>query len=478
VTDQAVKSSGLSAPDGTAALHERVDHVVVLMLENRSFDHMLGYLSLGERKDVDGLDLARDRNLYRGRTYSPWHLDRLALRDWEDPDHSGDGVARQLADHNGGFVANFIETRPDENRPVLEETDQIVVMGYYAQADVPTYDHLAAQFTICERWFASVPGATWPNRLYALCGESNGSHDNKRLAGKIDWPLYHLPSFVRHLDRAKVSWRWYHARQADLEPPTLQVADAKYLWKLGGGEHYALFDRPEALGRQASFLDDAREGHLQSVSWIDPDFGITKRKESNDDHPPADISHAQALVRKVANAIMEGPQWERTLLVVTYDEHGGFFDHVEPPAAPDDRPNMRRYGPRVPAFVISPYVEPSSVSTLVFDHTSIIRTILDRFCERENPWMGARVGNANSLGRLLERGTPRAKALVPDIEALPAVSPPIDLELPHDEQRRLAIPRSANLAAEPVLEDLANLPPMNDLQLGLVRAGLERRDED
>jgi phospholipase C len=338
---------------------------------------------------------------------------------------------------------------------------------------------VAANFLVCDRWFASVPGATWPNRLYALCGESGGSKDNKKKFGKIDWPLYHFPSFARHLDKRDVDWRWYHARPGDVEPPTIQIADARYLWRFWEGGHYALIDRPELTG-QPSFLDDARDGRLPAVAWIDPDFGITKRDLANDDHPPADIRRGQALVRTVCNALMEGPKWERTLLVITYDEHGGFYDHVPPPAAPDDRENMRRYGPRVPAIVVSPYVEAASVCKLTFDHTSIIRTVLQRFCRDTGsgrlPSMGARVDNAAHLGQLLTLDQPRPSAPIPEFaEALAALMPE-DLDLDPETQRHYATPRPASMTAEPVLDYEANLPPMNDLQLGLVRAGLERRE--
>ena len=107
---------------------------------------------------------------------------------------------------------------------------------------------------------------------------------------------------------------------------------------------------------------------------------------------------------------MQSPAWRKTLLVITYDEHGGFFDHVQPPAAADDRPAMRRYGPRVPALVVSPYVTAGSVSKTVFDHTSIIKTILTRFCAKPNgriPNMGKRVAAASHLGELLTRSSPR-----------------------------------------------------------------------
>jgi phospholipase C len=148
------------------------------------------------------------------------------------------------------------------------------------------------------------------------------------------------------------------------------------------------------------------------VSWIDPNFydltfGPTG---SNDDHPPSDLRAGQKLVLHLVDALLQSPAWEKVLLVITYDEHGGFFDHVQPPKAADDRPSMRRYGPRVPALVVSPFVGRQSVSKTVFDHTSIIKTILTRFGTESNgslPTMGARVAAAKHVGELLTEQSPR-----------------------------------------------------------------------
>jgi phospholipase C len=155
-------------------------------------------------------------------------------------------------------------------------------------------------------------------------------------------------------------------------------------------------------------LSAAQSGSLPNVAWIDPNFvAVGGAVGSNDDHPPADVRAGQELVLRVFNALARGPAWERTLLVITYDEHGGFFDHVEPPSAGDEdpRPEFHALGPRVPAIIVSPRVR-AGVSHEVFDHTSIIKTCLVRFCRREGvaiPDMGARVRAANHLGALLDK---------------------------------------------------------------------------
>ena len=467
-------------PDQALEALERIEHIVILMMENRSFDHMVGYLSLtGGRDDVNGLR-ADHANVYEGQRYSTFPLRRRAYAHWEDPDHSGEGVEMQIAGGTmNGFVQSYVETRGESLRPALLEAGHVLVMGHYEANDVPTYDHLAQHFLLCERWFSSVPGATWPNRLYAMCGESGGATDNKKLFGKIDWPLHHRLSFPRHLDRWKVDWRWYHAQPWDVEPPTLQVADARYMLPWWAEGHFALFDEPELISGQSSFLTDCRNGALPSLSWIDPNFGVSKKGTTNDDHPPADIANGQALVRTVCNAVMESPNWKSTLLLVTYDEHGGFYDHVPPPPAPDDIPQMRKsYGVRVPAFVVCPYVEPSAVSEYLFDHTSIIRTVLERFCPAGDtiPYMGTRASAANHLGSLLTAAEPRDPVPVPDHPVLSEADEQLVEQLSQDEVLRLAQPRPANITVDQSSMFPAGPPPTNDVQLGLIRAGIERKE--
>jgi phospholipase C len=174
------------------------------------------------------------------------------------------------------------------------------------------------------------------------------------------------------------------------------------------------------------FLEDAAGGTLPSLSWIDPAFTNFNPLgfPVNDDHPQADIRDGQDLVLAVYDALASSPQWDRALLVIVYDEHGGFFDHVPPPAAADDDPaTFGRYGVRVPAILVSPWVEPGAVSSTVFDHTSIIKTVLARFCPHALDEIGGhvrrvpvgsaprhpgrRVVQANHLGDLLTRPEPR-----------------------------------------------------------------------
>ena len=148
---------------------------------------------------------------------------------------------------------------------------------------------------------------------------------------------------------------------------------------------------------------------MASVNWIDPYFYL-KRNVANDDHPPSDIRKAQKFVAEVYNTLLESPKWDKTMLVIYYDEHGGFYDHVVPPAAEDDFAHLSRYGVRVPAIVVSPWVGEQSVSHTVFDHTSVIKTILERFCRQPDgsiPSLSRRTDAATDLSCLLTETTPR-----------------------------------------------------------------------
>ena len=451
-----------------AANLAKVDHVVVVMLENRSFDHMLGYLSLsGRRPAIDGLrpGLAND---YQGHAYPVHHLEATALG--MDPDHSAGAIDKQIAGGDmSGFVASAAATLAGKG---AADGDPGCVMGYYDGTDVPVYDHLAGEFAVCDRWFASVPGSTLPNRLYALCGAAAGSRDDRPAHVP---PLYHQPSFARHLDAHHISWRWY-----SFDPGTLRLADVHY--RLGHPQRFGYFSKTGLPWKTIlditcnpkipSFLEDAAAGTLPSVSWIDPAFTNFNPLgfPVNDDHPMADIKDGQDLVLAIYDALASSPQWDRSLLVIVYDEHGGFYDHVPPPEAADDDPaTFGRYGVRVPAIIVSPWIEPRTVSHTVFDHTSIIKTILLRFCAQalDQPqtaqgkrargglgpqYPGMRVAQASHLGGLLTRTTPR-----------PAPA--------RDTLLQQATARAEQAAAEPTSGD----HPLNDLQQRILAATRELR---
>jgi phospholipase C len=405
--------------EGLANLRSKIDHIVVLMLENRSFDHMLGYLSLeGGREDVDGLQPGMSNTWHKeaangdGKVYEIHPAQGTTLKKIQDPSHSWGPVHEQLKDGNAHFVDSYMKTRPPEWRT---QRPRVVfpsnVMAYHTAAQLPVYDFLAENFCVCDRWFCSVPGPTIPNRLYSICGTSGGHKDGKP-------SLFKLHTFVRHLDKAHVSWSWFiHS-----PPPMVWVADAEYALFHGGSIAWFKSHEPWPWFHD-TFMQRAAANKLPAVSWIEPLFVdvVGNAMPTNDDHPPSDIRAGQELVLSVYSALAHSEAWNRTMLVITYDEHGGFYDHFDPTTVPppeDDRAaeGFNRYGPRVPAIVVSPWVEPASTARdangerIVFDHTSLIRTILERFCRHDDgsiPKMGKRVDHANHLGHLLTRDEPR-----------------------------------------------------------------------
>ena len=447
------------AVDGAVRALDQIDHIVVLMMENRSFDHMLGYLRLsGRRPELDGLQ-AGMANVYRdssgkfpqydGSSFAVHELPATQLTKAQDPPHGGSSVDKQLKGKNGGFVQTYMDERggPSEVHPGD-------VMGYHTERHLPVYDHLSEKFCICDRWFSSVAGSTLPNRLYAMAGRAAGKRENDSP------PIYHLPSFVRHLDDVKgVSWATF---VHDLTP-ILWAVDNDYPFLHLIDEHVAWFDghfRPPYFGD--TFIQRAAAGKLPSVSWIDPSFADLRTglmriisPPSNDDHPPSDITLGQALVLKVYDALASSPNWKKTLLVITYDEHGGFYDHVPPPLnPPDDDPKVfSRYGVRVPALVVSPLVGRRSFSHEVFDHTSIIKTILLRFTRDKNtiPDMGKRVSNAQHLGVLLTEPKPRA-AETPELYRRLATE--VESKRQDGTHQRLTLGGTGRAAAQTKLTDL------------------------
>jgi phospholipase C len=370
---------------------KQIEHIVVLTLENRSFDHMLGYLRLeGGRADIDGLD-GTQSNEFAGVRYAPLLSTETAFK--PDPHHEWENVAIQLSNNNGGFIQDF-STQKD-GTPTLAPWR---IMNYHNAAQLPTFDNLASQFCVCDRWFSSVPGATQPNRIYSLAGHSNGEKHNLSIPRLLlGWNVRPIFEFLP----AGVTWKYY----------SHDIASLRYV-----RGYQALVPQIDKI---FNFFDDVDKGTLPNVVWIDPDFGILAYPgEANDDHPSHDIRDGQNLVSLIYNALLNGPQeqWERTLLIVVYDEHGGFYDHVSPDAwqPDDDFEDFRRYGARVPAIVVSPWVGRQvafgSQQNVVFDHTSILKTILLRFCTPENgamPSMSARVNGANDLSVLLTEDAPR-----------------------------------------------------------------------
>ena len=401
----------------------RIKHVVVVMMENRSFDHYFGAMSLNEgRTDIEGLRADMSNPNSQGLPLAPHAADVNCVA---DPPHSWEESHAQWAD---GACSGFVTSH--ERHHGLEEAHR--VMGYWDRSKLTTTYKLAETGALCQHWYASVMGPTWPNRFYLLCGSSHGLKGNEFL-GKPVTSLFNL------LDQADIGWKNYYGNlpfSITLEGMSL--------------------DYPE-MQRQAQFFEDAAAGTLPPFVLLDPIYG------KSDDHPPTHPVAGQVFLQTVYQALANSPHWESSLLVVTYDEHGGFFDHVSPPTVPDDfaPDGFDQLGFRVPSFVVGPYVKNGVVSNTIFDHTSVIKTICDLW---NMPGIGARDRAANSLLELLDvdllkAGTPRAPEELPAIEAS-------DEELFADECRGFtfhAAPGAgrsgpvAGITGQPELEALAEL---------------------
>jgi len=339
---------GDKAGGATATLRPEeldVETVVVVMMENRSFDHYLGALSLIEGRAVDGLTAGLANPRHDGSLVAPFAMD---LRCVVDPPHSRRaGFAQLNAGANDGFVREYTDSAVGDG---FEPERGDAAMGYHTRAQLPVSYALADQFAICDRWFCSVLGPTWPNRFYLHSAQSNGRTNNafpEDLVNGFTWP-----TMWDRLNDAGIPWAAYWS-------------DLSFLLLWG-----RLHPQVNATGGIEQFLDDARSGRLPAVCSVEPTyFGPGQ----NDDHPPADFARGQAFLSSIVRAVAAGPQWERSLIVVTYDEHGGFYDHVPPPKVEDERADLGldQLGIRVPSFVISPWTRTGYVSSMLHEHASV-----------------------------------------------------------------------------------------------------------
>ena len=387
-------------PEGTSPSRapgdlDKVDHIVVVMMENRSFDHMLGYLSReGGRADVEGLkwEAGSDRtqfNFYKGRYYYPERLRDTHAFSTNDmsPDHSHETVKAQMADGMAHFVSDYAKTKVGDQPDMLK-----LVMGYYGAEELPVYDMLAREFAICDHWFCSHPGPTWPNRFVTLTGDLNrDSYGEPEVNTPIsaDFTPSEAPTIFDLLTGRGVSWLYFQQRASMMRVFT------KYSFDM---THVLEFDRFEDTVKS--------ESGLPSVTFVDPLFGDlpagVNSRQDNDDAPPSDLKDGQRFISSILRTLFTpttNTRWLKTMLVIVYDEHGGFYDHVQPPtnATPLTGQSGGMLGPRVPAFVVSPWTPPGLVLKETFDHGTIGATILRRFCSPLPPTLSPRVTAARDL---------------------------------------------------------------------------------
>ncbi|MEZ4445886.1 MAG: alkaline phosphatase family protein [Polyangiaceae bacterium] len=358
----AAETQGASFPMGDDI---PIDHMVVVMMENRSFDHYFQKLPEYGQPDVD-VAPADFSNLDRDGNPTPiFHQEAYCF---VDTNHGYGGTHTQV---NGGLMDGFVTTNEGNHEmPAMGNLEMFHgrrAMGYYDETDIPFYYWLANEFSVADRYFSSLPGPTLPNRMYLYAATSYGKVHNS-LPGPMDL-------IVDYLDAREIEWKIY-----------AEASPAIAIFVSRGSE---LFDRVVPIEQ---YYEDAAAGTLPPFAFVDPGLGIgTGSYDNDDEHPPALAQIGQRFVADVVKALTESPLWSRSALMLTYDEHGGLYDHVEPPpacvpddVAPETEPGdpekpFDRLGIRVPLIVVSPFAKKHHVSHEIYDHTSILKLVEARW---------------------------------------------------------------------------------------------------
>jgi len=444
------------------AILPNIDHVVVVMFENRSLDTMLGNLYNGDARpalvlpagsapDYDGLSAGLSNPglaaYFSGDPCEMVPVTSSAGSTIPNPDplETWSNVTYQLYGPQGeatnpkwpmqGFVVNYAAT---------STTDAAQVMQCRSPADLPVLCTLARSYAVSDAWYASVPSQTWPNRAFAHAGTSNGRVDNGNPADPLDWDV---PTIFNVLESIGAAWCVY---SDTVVTPSLTRTMFPKLWDPFLDAHFRGID---------AFISDCAHAALPRYAFIEPSFLV----DPNDQHPPHDINAGEAFLHAVWTAVRTSPAWNRTLLLITFDEHGGCYDHRLPPtgaAAPDRASSpgdqgfaFARFGVRVPAVLVSPYIAPGTVfrsnTNTPYDHTSILATLRD--------WLGigaaqmlpsARIAAAPTLDQVLTLTTPRSDAPQIFAPASSFVSTPLSIP-PNDLQKSLVSGTARRVGLDP-----------------------------
>ncbi len=431
-------------------MRTNVKHVVYYMLENRSFDHVVGWL---HDKNAKGIHLIGPKGPFKGAstalsnydpvsktdihlskynggkpstkiplewfTFDPYHDLSDVLRQYFSKDR--DGYAKRATPDMGGFVWN---------------NGSDAVMVTYTPEQLPVLNGLGQQFAISDEWFCSVPSSTDANRAFALTGSTMNELNNFMSPPQyIYWPQQpHRPSVFKTLwTNGFTDWRIYHSTVWQQHVFTYQLflegqiptVDANYAAA-------AAAPTSQYIAPIEQFYSDALAGNLPAFSYLEPVWiggaGTTSY------HPGADLVLGERQLNQVYDAISKGPGWENTMLFLTFDEHGGIYDHVPPPYAEKPWPNdvnngfhFDLMGPRVATMVVSPFVEPKTVfrseTEVSYDATSFLATLLHWYGIPKERWfLGERTNHAPTFERVLSRRAPRTKR--------PAFTPPTDKNFP------------------------------------------------
>jgi phospholipase C len=446
-----------------ARILQQIQHVVVVMFENRSLDDMCGwlyqdsssppsaFLPSGSPLRFDGLNstLWNPRNVSYFNGAAPDQVSVMSsatsfTNPGIDPEETFINVTYQI---NGpgpyanppkypmqGFVVNY------ENATA---GNPVEIMEPFSPEQVPIISTLARNYAISDAWFCSVPSQTWPNRSFVHAGTSNGNADNGDHPNPLDW---NVPTIFNILHDLRIAWTVYS--DAVVAPSLTRTMFPK-LWDPLLDGHFQRF---------ANFEQCCQDGTLGAYSFIEPSF-LT---DPNDEHPPHDVRAGEQFLLDIWNAVSQSPKRNETLLIITYDEHGGTYDHVLPPtgaAVPDPASNpgpsgfrFDRFGVRVPTVVVSPWIEPRTVfrsnTGTPLDHTSILATLRDwQGIPPEKMLPSKRIAQGPILDYVLTRSVPRT-----DIPTFPAISAPAVTSLnlpPNDLQKSLVSGTATRYGMDP-----------------------------
>lgn len=482
--------STLLAADG---IMPQIEHVVVLMMENRSFDNLLGWLypegqqpaqffPAGSPQVFNGLNTGSYSNsdpavnggqpvqVANGTT--SWTIGGgnvpLTCVPTPDPGEVFDDVNVQIADNMSGFLTNFVTQVDASGGPAASAA---MIMQSYSTEQVPVLSQLAASFAVSDAWFASVPSQTWPNRAFLLTGSSAGVVNNELLL----WARNSLDMKVIFdvLDAQNLSWMVYN------DGPLTSLVKTMFLKKylLNETNFGSIQDFQSACQQPGDAPSSVK---LPPFSFLEPNFGIdfaeVNLMPDESYHPPHDIRPGEQFLATIYETIMSSPYRDEILFVVLFDEHGGTYDHVPPPsgaAEPFPDPvatdgsgfTFDRFGARVPALVISSYVTPGTVfrssTDVPLDHTSLLATLRD--------WLGLaqsfsellpspRIAAAPTLAAVLTETSPQpwptlSLPSADELAAIRAIPETADEVLLNDVQRAVLVGTAARVAGRPYTEE-------------------------
>ena len=317
------------APLGTPAMP--IEHILIDCQENRSFDHYFGYAPFAGTFGPPAGYSQPDGN---GGSLEPYQFTALST---PDIGHSWNAVHGEW---DVGAMDGFLTT------------DGVNAMGYYTAQELPFYYSLFSDFTLCGNYFCSLLGPTWPNRFYTAAGTSGGITTN----GIWGFGVFDYPIILDLLEEAGITWKVYNLGWDSV--PYGNTDNVFVFWKRWAKDQ-------RTRGSKGGYLNDLRRDRLPQVSFLVPSYA-----RGWDEHPPADVSVGMGIQEELVTALRASSAWDTSAYVITYDEHGGYFDHVAPPQL-----DAFGLGIRVPTWVISPYAKPGHIEPTVYDHVSTLKFI-------------------------------------------------------------------------------------------------------